>query len=478
MARVRAIDACTANSVDPQDQAHAMSNPILPHIAKAITSPRLQKLRRARAERQRVRKGEPHWVTVYLRISDPYSYLLLQVLGAFQKRFSIEYDFRTVLSLQQDMYPAPGLWENNAFIGGAYLAELYDLKFPATRPSSTPERDAEFTAQLLHWELQPGYLDRALLLFDAYWHADDATVASLFDPGIAGHVECYQHHQQANENLLKDQGHYLHGMLHYGGEWYFGLDRLEHLERRLNELALSASPDAVHFDRGYQSFCTYLSPDQIPDCERDTPIEAYWSIRSPYSYLGLVRATKLAEHYRVPLVVKPVLPMVMRRMQVPRTKRFYIALDTKREAQKYGIDFGFIADPLGAGVERCYALYEFAVSKGKGIEFLDSYARGVWSEGIRSDTDSGLRKLVERAGLDWQQARTMLQEDSWRLWVQDNLSEMYRHGFWGVPSFRYGETKVFGQDRLDCIERAIATDLQARSNQVAETQSVPHQSRA
>jgi 2-hydroxychromene-2-carboxylate isomerase len=440
----------------------AIGGVIAPHVMRLLTSPVLQSQQRARAERRRLRRKQPHLVTVYLRINDPYSYLLLQVLEQLASRYPLTYDFRTVLSLQQDMYPAPGLWEKNAFKDGVYLAGLYDLRFPGQRPQSSPQRDARLTAQLLHWELQPGYLDNALRLFQAYWEADGPAADALVDPRVAGHVECYRHHLQANENLLEANGHYLSAMLHYGGEWYWGLDRLEHLERRFN--AMGVGDGQVLFDRGYRNFCRQLSADRIPAAGGNKAIEIFWSLRSPYSYLGLLRARQLAGHYHVPLVVKPVLPMVMRRMQVPKAKSFYITLDAKREALKYGIDFGFIADPLGKGVERCYALYAFAEAAGKGIGFLESCARGVWAEGIRSDTDAGLKVLVERAGLAWGQARGLLQDDSWRFWAQENLAEMYGHDLWGVPSFTYGEVKVFGQDRLDCIERAIVGDLVAAGN--------------
>ncbi|MDH4042396.1 MAG: DsbA family protein [Gammaproteobacteria bacterium] len=434
-----------------------MSSPVLPYIMRVLTSQGLRDLRRRRAEKRRLRSRQPHRATVYLRINDPYSYVLLQVLESLAERFSLEYDFRTVLNLQPDMYPAPAMWERNAFQDGGYLAALYGLEFPAARPATTPRRDAQLTAQLLHWELQPGYLGNALALFRAYWQDDSAQLPGLLDARVTGNVECYQHHLRANENLLKSSGHYLSGMLRYGGEWYWGLDRLEHLERRLNELGLARGGARVEFDKGYRDFCRLGGADQVPEARRDTPIVNYFSIRSPYSYLGLVRARQLAAHYHIPLVVKPVLPMVMRRMQVPRTKGSYIFGDVKREAQKYGIDFGFTADPLGKGVERCYALYDFARAAGKGHEFLERYPRGVWAEGIRSDTDAGLKQLVERVGLDWQQARGLLGSDAWRLWAQENLAELYSIGLWGVPSFSYGELRVFGQDRLDCIERAIVS---------------------
>jgi 2-hydroxychromene-2-carboxylate isomerase len=432
-----------------------MSSPIAPYVARFLTGPKLRDFRRTRTERQRIRKNKPHLVTVYLRINDPYSYVLLQVLEQFAKRYPVKYDFRTVLNLQQAMYPAPELWEKNAFSDGGYLASLYDLHFPSEKPQSTVERDAQLTAQLLHWELQPGYLGNALPLFEAYWRGDCANLDALLDSNVSSHVECYQHHLRANEKLLQTNGHYLSGMLHYGDEWYWGLDRLDHLERRLNEMRLGAGSDLeVVYNRGYKNFCRLGEADEAGKND-NTPIELFWSVRSPYSYLGIVRARQLAERYQVPLVVKPVLPMIMRRMQVPKTKGRYILRDVKREADKYGIEFGFVADPLGRGVERCYALYEFARAAGKGNEFLESYSRGVWSEGIHSDTDDGLQILVERVGLNWQEARTLLSDDAWRIWVQQNLAEMYGNDLWGVPSFTYGEVRVFGQDRLDCIERAI-----------------------
>ena len=429
---------------------------IAPHLTRLITSQWLKNFKRNIKEGQRRRAGQPHKVTVYLRLNDPYSYVLLQVLDQFAARYPVEFEFRTILNLQPEMYPAPELWEKNAFHDGAYLANLYGLNFPDTRPRRDLERDAGLTTQLLHWELQPGYAEHALPLFEAYWQDDQAKLNNLVDAGITEHAECYQHHLAANEAHLKSNGHYLSAMLHYGGEWYWGLDRLAHLERRLNDLGLATDATAeIQFDRGYRDFCRPSPTAPSSDTDADTPITLYWSFRSPYSYIGLVRAKQLATHYQLPLEVKPVLPMVMRRMQVPRTKGFYILQDAKREATQYGIEFGKIADPVGAGVERCYALYEFAVSAGKGLEFLESCARGAWAEGINAASDAGLQVLVERAGLDWQQARVLLADDTWRIWAQRNLADMYTEDLWGVPSLSYRDIKVYGQDRIECIEQAI-----------------------
>lgn len=435
--------------------------------AQLITSPWLRDKKRQKAEKTRQRKDQPHTVVVYLRLNDAYSYVLLQVLSKLAQRYPIDYEFRTILELQPVMYPAPQLWEKNAFNDGALLAQMYQLEFPEKLPQSNQQRDRELTAQLLHWELQPNYLEKAMALFSAYWSDDQQQIDRMTNPDICRQTECYQHHLQANQDLLKSQGHYLSAMLHYGGEWYWGLDRLEHLERRFNSL-LSASGEvnkesngetgsannAVKFNLSHKNFCRSAAIT-TPIATEAEPLVMYWSARSPYSYIGLVRAQQLCQHYQVPLLLKPVLPMVMRRMQVPKIKGRYILLDTKREADKYNIPFGKIEDPLGKGVERCYALFEYAAANGKAVEFALSFAQAVWAEGIASETPQGMEKIVNRAGLRWAEAEPLLSNNQWRNWAQDNLAEMYSKDLWGVPSFSYQSMRLFGQDRLESLEQAF-----------------------
>lgn len=439
-----------------------MFRSIRPYIIELLLSNRTLESSRRRSERKRTLSGKQHTVTVYVAINDPHSYLLLQCLSSFQDRFDIEYDFRTVLHKQDDMFPAPQLWDQNAFQDGVWLASLYGLDFPAEPPRHSADLSEQLTAQLLHWELQPGYLQNALSLFTAYWSNDGDQINRITSSTITARPAAYTHHLAANEKLLKDNGHYLSGMLHYGGEWYWGLNRLQYLERRLLALGVQKSGDqTIQYDLGQRVFLKHpAKPTFSPVNNQEPSLVIYWSVRSPYSYLGLVRGRQLAEHYGISLIIKPVLPMVMRRMEVPRNKSMYIARDTKREANQHGLSFGRIADPLGEGVERCYALVDYAESQGKKLDFLESCTRGAWSEGIRLETDRGLQTIVERVGLDWRIAKSKLNDEGWRVWAQDNLEELYSHDLWGVPSFTFGETKVFGQDRLDRIEDAIVRRLQ------------------
>src|SRR5262249_5542867 len=108
---------------------------------------------------------------------------------------------------------------------------------------------------------------------------------------------------------------------------------------------------------------------------RRVVLEFYPSLRSPYSYIAMERVYALARRHPVDLVLRPVLPMAMRGLPVPRTKRLYITLDAKREAEEAGVAFGRVCDPLGRPVERGFSLYPLACARGRAAEYLLSFAR-------------------------------------------------------------------------------------------------------
>jgi 2-hydroxychromene-2-carboxylate isomerase len=185
-------------------------------------------------------------------------------------------------------------------------------------------------------------------------------------------------------------------------------------------------------------------------------LELFFSFRSPYSYLALDRARALADTYGVPLVIKPVLPMVMRGLAVPRTKRMYIVRDAAREARRLGIPFGRICDPLGVGVERCLAVFEDAEREGLAFELVHSAARGIWSEALDMANDDDLSIVVRRAGLDWSKTQRSLSRLAWRTRAENNRRALLDLGLWGVPSFRLGDYACWGQDRMESIEDRLA----------------------
>ena len=153
--------------------------------------------------------------------------------------------------------------------------------------------------------------------------------------------------------------------------------------------------------------------------------------------------------------------MVMRGVPATREKGFYIFSDCAREARAANIPFGSFYDPIGEPTRRCYSLYPWACSHGKGNELLSNFLEAAFTEGINTNNDSGLRYVVEKAGLDWSSAQAVLGADDWQAMLESNRLEMYDNGLWGAPSFRLlntqGETVIslWGQDRLWLISREI-----------------------
>ena len=189
---------------------------------------------------------------------------------------------------------------------------------------------------------------------------------------------------------------------------------------------------------------------------RKPVLEAFISFRSPYTYLAIERVTKLAAHYGADLRWRFVLPMVMRGLPVPLSKQLYIVRDCKREAERLGLPFGRVADPVGAGAERGLAVLHHAIPAGKGAAFAQSFLQGVFAEGIDAATDAGLLRLAGRAGLDDAFVKKALADPSWREVAEQNRSDMFAGGAWGVPSFRVeGGTMHWGQDRLWVVEEEL-----------------------
>ena len=129
-----------------------------------------------------------------------------------------------------------------------------------------------------------------------------------------------------------------------------------------------------------------------------------------------------------------------------------------------------MCDPVGRPVERAFELYPWARERGRGAEFLHAFARAAFAEGVDTGSDAGLRAVVERAGLSWDEALAEQTVDrGWREDLESNRQALLALGLWGVPSFRLvgrpGEPDfcTWGQDRIWRVEAEIHERLARRS---------------
>ena len=147
---------------------------LVPRVAEKLFSRKTLDKKRDKFERLRVKSGAPHLVEFFHDPSDPYSQLLKQVLQSFQTRYDIQLETHVVGPPATDAAPERDKLRDYARLDAAQLAKHagFDFEFvdiPA----------AENTAQA------------------------DARRTKL--------------------------GHYLGGMLYYGGGWDWGVDRLHYL---------------------------------------------------------------------------------------------------------------------------------------------------------------------------------------------------------------------------------------------------------
>ena len=371
---------------------------IIPRAAEKLLGEAQVNKQRAKFERNRLINEKAHKIEFFHDPADPYSQLLEKVL--------------------------PQLTEN-------YKIELITHLVSPPDETAAPERD-----KLVEYSKM-----------DAMRLAKKAGID--FD---------IQDRPQATNTTVSDArreklGHYLGGMLYYGGEWYWGLDRLHYLEDRLTQLG--ARKDGAGG--------LIYEPPTTPVNSGNTGAEIHWylSFRSPYTAIVRDRVKAMADAYGAELKLRFALPMVMRGLPVPPNKKKYIPFDTAREARRLGVPFGRIMDPVGRPVELGYSLLPWAREQGRGYEFVNAFLSSVWSEGIDARNHKGLQKIVERAGLNWDEAKNIVGNEDWRAEAEANRLEMMERGIWGVPSFRVGETITWGQDRLWVIEHALQKQIKS-----------------
>ncbi|MBM4203366.1 MAG: 2-hydroxychromene-2-carboxylate isomerase [Gammaproteobacteria bacterium] len=382
----------------------------------------------------------PHIISYYHQVDDPYSHLAVQALAAIASRYDVVVLPHLVGPPADWAAPERERLQAWARTDAGLLALRHGLTFPDSAAQPEPGVANLAAANLIPWLGTDHFFEHAFNVGQRLWLGDDLDDAD--ESGVEAAIN-------AGESRRGADGHFMSAMIHYGGEWYWGVDRLHYLERRLLELGAGEGAADLLFPcamEGAVSPTTGISGESV---------DFFLSFRSPYTYLALDRARLLAEAWGARFNIRIVLPMVMRGLPVPRMKGLYFAQDAAREARRMGIPFGRIADPVGEPVERGYSLLALARGAGREFDYCQSFMQGVWAEGIDAGSESGLKLIVERAGLDWSQARTMIGNKGWKAEAESNRSALMQLGHWGVPVIRCGDVSVWGQDRLWVIEEEL-----------------------
>ena len=410
--------------------------------------------RRKQAEKRRCSQSRPYVVEYFHQIDDGYSYLAAQLLNRFAQRYNVELRCHLVRGPEGKNVSDAELLLRLSRYDSALIASQYGLSFP--KSTDAPAEQSVKLAQSILASLDERTLVQHIAnVSEALWSGNVTKLDQLASD--LGHVESSQVAERLKAGTARraELKHYSGAMFYHEGEWYWGVDRLHYLEARLAELGLDSAAG-----EGLIAPCPDVDLGVHADCSGLT-LEFFPSLRSPYTAIVFDETVALAERAGVNFRVCPVLPMVMRGVPATREKGMYIFFDAAREARRRGVPYGNFFDPIGDPVRRCYSIYPWAVKQGLGTELLSSFLQHAFAKGVNTNTNRGLRRVVEAAGLNWSDAKCHIGEPEWQEILEDNRLTMYNGGLWGVPSYRLlGASRsplleVWGQDRLWLVAREI-----------------------
>ncbi len=270
------------------------------------------------------------------------------------------------------------------------------------------------------------------------------------DHSVSGAIQAIKQGNATRQAL----GHYQGAMFYFDGEWFWGVDRIRLLEKRL-------------IAEGYDRYSEPISvPEPAPrDLNKSTDgilLEYFPSLRSPYTAIGHQRVLDLISRTGVAVRVRPVIPMMMRGIPAPRAKQRYIITDAAREGREHGTPLARIVDPFGEPVKRAFSLFPAAQALGRAMEYVTAYLHAAWVEGIDISHERGLKQGASNAGLEWQDLIRHSKSVDWEAILVDNLATLTGENLWGVPSFRVSGGNAtqsyacWGQDRIWRVAKEIS----------------------
>lgn len=392
-----------------------------------------------------------HRLTLFYEVGDPHSHLCAQLLPLMQQGFKRKVEVCVVPEPEAQFYPQWQMQREQAQRDAQLIAPVYGLNMPEQVAWPTPSLRAEAVHQLMSCRTPETFAQHEAQIMPALLAGDAETVSKQ-----AQHLDLIPTNQGmrilwANQRRRRRLGHYLPAMWHFRGEWFWGVDRLDLLQQRLEQAQL--------WDNTVQLPLADYTLANLPNNTNES-LEFYFSFRSPYSYLAAVQLQAWLQQHpnTIDLKVRPVLPMAMRGHPVPKAKRLYIAQDAARRARQFSIPFGRVADPIGLGAKRALAAFPHAADSMTQLNYCVEVATQSWAMGEDIANNAGLKTATDKVGLDWPDVAKQIQPDKLEDnlgYAQANRDALFALGCWGVPTFKLGDLVVWGQDRLPIILHAL-----------------------
>jgi 2-hydroxychromene-2-carboxylate isomerase len=193
-------------------------------------------------------------------------------------------------------------------------------------------------------------------------------------------------------------------------------------------------------------------------------VDYYFSPSSPWTYLGHRRFAEIARNHHAQIAVKPVdfgvifpqsggLPLGKRAPQ----RQAYRLMELKR--WRAHLDVPLTLQPKFFPVDASPAAVAIIAAAPSGVDaqmkLAGAIMRALWAEEKNIAEPSTLRAAAAEAGLDADKllAAGPAAKAQFDAYTQEALTR----GVFGAPTYACGDELFWGQDRLDFLERALAT---------------------
>jgi 2-hydroxychromene-2-carboxylate isomerase len=183
----------------------------------------------------RLQRSAGPTVHYFHQVDDPYSHIAVQKLDTLRSRYQVQFNCHLVPSPTPAFQGDSERFAHWALRDARTIASYYGACLPDAIDQIDPEQTAIAAAELASLLASDQFADRATKLGNSLW-SNETLPASDFPDA--------PHHIESGGKLREKLGHYLGAMFYFEGEWYWGVDRLYHLEHRLIAMGYCNKPDA------------------------------------------------------------------------------------------------------------------------------------------------------------------------------------------------------------------------------------------
>ncbi len=193
-------------------------------------------------------------------------------------------------------------------------------------------------------------------------------------------------------------------------------------------------------------------------------IDYYFSVISPWSYLGDARLRAIASRYQVTLNHKPISPATifsrtggLQLKDRSNQRKAYRMQELTRWRDHLGIELTLEPRFFPANDQLAHGAVVAARQSGEDpSELVHALMRACWVEDQDIADPSVVSAALMAVGLDVEKLITLAKSEASRNEVDANTEEAISRGVFGVPAYLIGDQLFWGQDRLNFVERALA----------------------